>query len=420
MSKKESCPACKKAVAKSAKALRCAYCIGWYHTSCLSFGDEEYDFMAQGKQGFRWFCSNCEDPVAGLLRGNDSWTGMERKITENVTTEMSSTLNKFQHEMLKMFADLERKMNISESQTQGATSQPETFANILKVALDESKKNHKNTQDTDIKINAFGESRTVRNQQVLIVKPKAGRTVDAAEISAATNNITEALKSVPVNSFRETKSGSIVVKFPTEEAKTEADNLMNSCFGADSEFSVSEPKKMLPKMTLTGIPISCSDDDIIKGIASKNKEIDELMKKGYSLTLTFAKPKNDYKVAVLKMSPEIRIAIQKADGYVYVGLSRCKAYDRFWVTQCYHCQGFGHIALKCPKKNQRPVCAFCAGDHESKVCGNKSSPHCANCSSSEVAEVPCNHFASSSDCPVMISQRQKIIENTNFTSSKNL
>ena len=60
------------------------------------------------------------------------------------------------------------------------------------------------------------------------------------------------------------------------------------------------------------------------------------------LTLIFTKTKDGFKYAVLKMSPDIRDSIERMGGHVYVGLNRCAAYDRFWVTQCYHCQRFGH------------------------------------------------------------------------------
>ena len=185
---------------------------------------------------------------------------------------------------------------------------------------------------------------------------------------------------------------------------------------------MSEPKKMLPKMTITGIPTSFPENDIIAGITEKNKHIAELVGKGCMLTLCLTKVRgdSDTRCAVVKMSPEIRNSIDKAGGYVYVGLSRCRAHDRFWVTQCYHCQKFGHLASGCPRTALPPVCTFCAGTHDSRRCENKTSPSCANCSS--LAEPPesVSHYSSSRDCPVMASQRRRVIENTNFTCSKNL
>ena len=146
----------------------------------------------------------------------------------------------------------------------------------------------------------------------------------------------------------------MVVKFPTAEAKSEASDLMSSCFENNDDFVVSQPKKMLPKMTLTGIPSSFPEGEIIDGILSKNKKIKNLCEEGLHLSLLFVKQKdqNEHKVAVLKMAPEIRKAVNETGGNVYLGLSTCRAYDKFWVTQCFHCQRFGHIATKCPRKKK--------------------------------------------------------------------
>ena len=172
-------------------------------------------------------------------------------------------------------------------------------------------------------------------------------------------------------------------------------------------------------MTVPDIDLSMSDEEIVPSITRKNPNIQKLVEEGCFLSLVFARTKDSSKTAVLKMAPEIRSEIVKNGNYIFVGLKRCKAYDRFWVAQCYHCQGFGHISSACPKKNSNPVCAFCAGAHESKSCSEKHSPQCINCRRLGNPSSPTGHFASNSSCPVMMSQRQKIIENTNFTSSKN-
>ena len=222
--------------------------------------------------------------------------------------------------------------------------------------------------------------------------------------------------------MRKTNTGSLVVKFPTAKAKSEASALMSSCFENNNDFVVSQPKKMLPKMTLTGIPSSFPEGEIIDGILSKNKKIKNLCKEGLHLSLLFVKQKDqsEHKVAVLKMAPEIRKAVNETGGYVYVGLSRCRAYDRLWVTQCFHCQRFGHIATKCPSIKEAPVCVHCAGHHISSDCPDKSNPKCANCSSRAAPGVSCSHYASSPDCPMMALQRNMVIEGTDLVSSKNL
>ena len=208
------------------------------------------------------------------------------------------------------------------------------------------------------------------------------------------------------------------MKFPHGDAKAEARALVGS--SADfRDVVVSEPKKMLPKMTLLDVPPSLSDGEIIPGIQDKNPVIKDLLAAGHTLTLVFSRVRDGKKMAVLKMSPDIRNTIARNGNRVFLGLTNCRAFDRFWATQCHHCQKFGHTKERCPVKNTSPVCSFCAGPHASQDCPNKSVLKCVNCSALGNPLERCRHSASSLDCPVMISERNRVMENTDFGSSKN-
>ena len=124
-------------------------------------------------------------------------------------------------------------------------------------------------------------------------------------------------------------------------------------------------------------------------------------------------------MAVLKISPEVRNAIARCGNRVFLGLTICRAFDRFWASQCRHCQKFGHTKERCPTKDTSPACEFCACSHTSLNCPDKSFLRCVNCSSVDSPTERCHHSASSLDCPVMISERNRVMENTEFGSSKN-
>ena len=170
----------------------------------------------------------------------------------------------------------------------------------------------------DVHFFFFFFSATILSGPYLFVKPKSGGRTDSAKLTQATDDVRSALKSIPVNNIRKTNTGSLVVKFPTAEAKSEASDLISSCFENNKDFVVSQPKKMLPKMTLTGIPSSFPEGEIIDGILSKNKKIKNLCEEGLHLSLLFIKQKDqsEHKVAVLKMAPEIRKAVNETGGYV--------------------------------------------------------------------------------------------------------
>ena len=72
---------------------------------------------------------------------------------------------------------------------------------------------------------------------------------------------------------------------------------------------------------------------------------------------------------------------------------------------------------------QQRICllhaVFFAGPHTLLDCLDKSVLECVNCSSLGSPTESFHHSASSLDCPVMISERNKVMENIDFGSSKN-
>ena len=397
------CKFCERAVAKSAHALRCSRCEVWVHVGCGELLEEDYLFLRdRSKYGFCWFCDACHvgSNVSGAL------TNIENNVADKVLSSVTKYLEAFKDNVSGRLASLEAKV--------GAPMTPPQFSDILKETLEEQGVDKHRREG--VEVTAFGKTKTVLPQQVLVVKPKDGVGVDMASSRTVKSSVQAALRSIPVNSCRERRKGGLVIKFPSKECKEKASTAIEGCLGRDSQMSVSEPKKLTPKMTVVGIPKSFPDEEITSSIAEKSADIKDLLDSGCKLDLCFTKEKGEYKHAVIKLSPEIRSLILRRNGQIYVGLSSCKAYDRFWVTQCYHCQGFGHISSGCSKKNDPPTCSHCAGRHESKTCSNKSAPCCCNCSAIEDRSVSVAHFASSVDCPSMLAQRQRIIENTDLSS----
>lgn len=265
----------------------------------------------------------------------------------------------------------------------------------------------------------------VREKQIIILKPKDGARRTDALVKQAKDDITAVLSDVPVDRFKQTDSGSFVVELPSDCGKLAALQKLNEKFSDSEAFDVKVPKKILPKMTLTGVSPEIDDDSILNFIREKNSRINDLMEGGAQLSILFTKIRRDQlhgdvKTVILKMDPDIRNAFTENGGYVYIGMSRCRIYDRYWVTQCYHCQGFGHIARDCPNKEMQPVCGFCAGNHSGRDCTRKDNPCCSNCSQIAGASGGLlRHTAFDTRCPRFKSQRDRVIENTAFAPSKN-
>ena len=56
-----------------------------------------------------------------------------------------------------------------------------------------------------------------------------------------------------------------------------------------ADVVVSEPRKMLPKMTLTEVPTTLPDEEIISAIKFKNSKIKYLLNNGHALSLIFTR-----------------------------------------------------------------------------------------------------------------------------------
>ena len=392
---------CKKKVSKSAKALACDFCRLWYHMTCAGLTDADYDFMKSRRGlGFRWYCVDCmgdADNIAGSVR------------TTNQVDEKLSDIVAAVDGINQRLVDLEAKATL--------TGDPnhESFADVVKRAISEVKKD----ENPNTKVTDHGQTRVIRSEEVLVLKPREQEEASAASTPVSVDGLGKILKSVPVKSCRETSHGTIVVKFPHGSAKEEACALMRSSDDF-KDISVSEPKKMQPKMTLLDIPPTLPDEDIIPGIKDKNPQIKALVDAGHTLTLVFCRTNAGKKMAVVKMSPDIRSAIVKNGNRVFLCLASCRAFDRFWAIQCRHCQKFGHTKDRCPAKNASPTCCFCADSHLSISCPDKTALKCVNCSSLGKPHDRCCHSASSLDCPVMNFERKKVMENTDFGPSKNL
>jgi hypothetical protein len=63
------------------------------------------------------------------------------------------------------------------------------------------------------------------------------------------------------------------------------------------------------------------------------------------------------------------------EGEVYIGWSRCKAYEKFGVFRCYKCNKYGHKANDCKGE---VTCPICSEKHVLKECKNNTKK-CVNC-----------------------------------------
>ena len=294
------CRGCNKKVAKTAKALACDLCCKWYHGPCGGIEDADYNFMKHWKgHGFRWFCRECV-PDADIAH----WTRSASQLEDKLTTIVSGALVGITDRLSGVEARLEGVGDLSLE----IKKETKSFAEVVKRTVKGAKK------DVELvtRVTDHGETKVIQSDEVLVIRPVRLEGAEAPPPPVPISSIEIILKSVPVSSCRKSKTGGLVVKFPNGEAKAEASTLMGT-----ADLVVSEPRKMLPKMTLTEVPTTLPAEEIIPAIKSKNSKIKDLIDNRHALSLIFTRVKDQKKIAVLKMTPEIRSTIVLNGGRVF-------------------------------------------------------------------------------------------------------
>ena len=67
------------------------------------------------------------------------------------------------------------------------------------------------------------------------------------------------------------------------------------------------------------------------------------------------------------------------------------------MIQCYHCQGYNHIANACTRP---AICGWCAGGHDTKECPKTGQKKCVNCRNT-------GHEAWAASCPKRQEEKNK-------------
>ena len=234
-----------------------------------------------------------------------------------------------------------------------------------------------------------------------------------------------ALKGVPVLGTVENK-GSVRISFQTDDQLQEAKEVLSPVFNHEVH-TFTERKAMLdPRIALNDLDSDLLDEKMLLSeiLSDKNEDIKKAHGQGGNIKVIHINRNGNF--AVLQVSPEVRRVIASNKDKIFLKLRQHSVRDRFHVVQCFHCQEFGHVAgsMRCTKKDDAAVCAFCSGDHETRQCQHKRKNdvgklQCVNCHSSgsrEDRRHSKTHLASSTLCPFYINERAKLMEKTSGVS----
>ena len=254
--------------------------------------------------------------------------------------------------------------------------------------------------------------------KLILKRTQGSEAIARADIDA---KMRESLKNVHVNRTRIIGDDTVIVEFPNQQNCSNAvDNLRREF----SNFSVENVKMISPKLTIVNVPLDVANENLIPELCLKDPFIkncvDDNSDELSIINSWDTKNRSGVVVArkvAIKCSPRLRnYIVNKCNGYVFVDLSRCKVYDRFYVPQCYHCQKFNHYSGSCPENNRSPTCAKCSKNHHTKNC-NETSLRCANCVHFKESDV--NHASFSQSCPSLDRAQKILMSKTNYDETKN-
>ena len=186
------------------------------HVLCWAETDSDYDFMKSRKGlGFRWFCGKSISTSADSAVGSDRTPNQVGEKLANIVAAVEG---------------INRRLGDLEART-GSTgdSGPVSFTDVVRRTISEVR----GSEEPDTRVRDHGRTRVIKNEELLVLKPRCPEGVSATPLSVSVGGLTNVLKSIPVKSFRATSSGNVVVKFPHGEAKAEAKALM----GLSADFT---------------------------------------------------------------------------------------------------------------------------------------------------------------------------------------
>ena len=147
--------------------------------------------------------------------------------------------------------------------------------------------------------------------------------------------------------------------------------------GATIHRVSTKPKPSDFCFVIANMPLNIDEDSIIAELDEKND-----IKAVKAFRITSKATNQPTKLVRVITRNEMHFAKATAKG-VFIGFSRyrCeKGHERAQASQCFECQGFGHLAKECTQEQR---CPRCGENHKSKECKtDRQNAKCCNCGGS--------------------------------------
>ena len=243
---------------------------------------------------------------------------------------------------------------------------------------------------------------------VVIKKKKNGPPADINQVREAAISTNAAISKTYHNN-----SGDTVVVLENNTSKEAILPVLEREIDQDC-FSVVPIKERLPTITIVNIDQEYNKERLLELVKNQNTarfgdlDVNEENFKIIYMKKQFKNP--DLFKAIVRVSCEIRSALEKSGDHINIGLSSCAVFDDFFIRRCNKCQGFNHWKNEC--HNDIPVmCGKCGEKHDTRSC-KSSVTKCCNCMRAGFTDI--NHEASSLQCQAYKEAQKRLHDTINY------
>ena len=356
----------------SGSSIGCDDRDAWAHAKCVNLSDTLIGHMNKGnKIKINAQCGSC--------MSNKNQNGVMKEIRE-----LKQIMETQKDEAQKLFVAQRDLIHKLTGNIDNLNKEMKLMTAEMKLIKDENKGLKKICSEIqDENMNAKSRMPATNTQtpsyaniakNALIVK-----SADNGSITEKKAKIAKALSEVPIDKTRETTNGALIMNFRDktnmEKAKKAIDDDASNIGTTTKIGNTYAPRIMLTYMNLTK-----DDDDgadtrdkfkmrIIEGLVRKNECLkNESLNEDDLRVVQVRETRKNKKLkhVTLKCSPRIRKVIKDNNDQLYFESQVYRVYDSYHVVICHHCQKVGHMASKCPDKNDgKPsICGKCTGTHE--------------------------------------------------------
>ena len=253
----------------------------------------------------------------------------------------------------------------------------------------------------------------IPKQAVIVIKKKGnGPPADMDMIYSAAVDSNAAVAKAYKNTV-----GDTVVVCEDEKSRESILPVLEGSIDKD-KFNIVTPVSKLPTITIINMSSNYSKTDLLNRVKRQNTaklpgiDLDE---NNFKVIFTRAQVKNtDLYKAVVRVSEEVREAIDIAGNKLNIGLTSCPVYDDFFIKRCNHCQSLNHWKENCPRSTPA-VCGKCSGDHETRDC-TSDVIKCANCAKHKFSDT--GHETSYYKCRAYVEAQDKLRSTINYYRNK--